>query len=171
MLKVKWFFALQCVFQACAIMSYTLSEDTYFNKFPVNFVAFLVLKSKLITNVYNLSLVYVHYFGYRKVKYLDDGRDYVSSKEFIAIHVTFSVLNSWMTYFVIYNFFSVIKLLDDITEVNLAIETVSVIAMVIMIFECTVYLAYFKDVIFAMVTLLNYIGMYLHNYEGDQNLG
>ena len=76
-----------------------------------------------------------------------------------------------MTYFVIYNFFSVIKLLDDITEVNLAIETVSVIAMVIMIFECTVYLAYFKDVIFAMVTLLSYIGMYLHNYEGDQNLG
>jgi hypothetical protein len=166
-LKVKWFFALQCVFQACAIMSYTLSGEELFNKLPVNFFAFLLLKGNLLSLI---SIVYVHYFGYRKVKYLDDGRDYVSSMEFLAIHVTFSVLNSWMTYFVIYNFFSVIKILDQITDVNLAIETVSVIAMVIMIFESTVYLAYYKDIIFAMVTLLNYIGMYLHNYEGYKNL-
>jgi len=49
--------------------------------------------------------VYAHFFGYRKVKYLDDGRDFVSTKEFFSIHVTFSALSSWMTYFVVYNLF------------------------------------------------------------------
>ena len=112
----------------------------------------------------------MHYFGYRKVKYLDDGRDYVSFMEFLAIHVTFSVLSCWMTYFVTYNLFSLIKIVDEITDVNLALETVSIIAMVIQMFECTVYLAYYKDVIFASVTLLNYIGMYMHNYEGSKDL-
>lgn len=45
-LKVKWFFAVQCLFQACAILSYTLLEDPIFNKLPVKFFAFLLLKSK-----------------------------------------------------------------------------------------------------------------------------
>jgi hypothetical protein len=167
-LKVKWFFAVQCLFQACAILSYTLSENQMFNKLPVNFFAFLLLKSKCLRD--QPLLVYVHYFGYRKVKYLDDGRDYVSFMEFLAIHVTFSVLSSWMTYFVTYNLFSLIKIVDEITDVNLALETVSIIAMVIQMFESTVFLAYYKDVIFASVTLLNYIGMYMHNYEGKKDL-
>jgi hypothetical protein len=101
MLKVKWFFALQCLFQTIALMSFTLSEEKWFNKYPVNFVAFLLLK------------LYIHYFGYRRVKYLDDGRDYVSFKEFIAVHVTFSVLNCWITYFVILNFFQFIKIWSE----------------------------------------------------------
>ena len=33
-----------------------------------------------------------------------------------------------------------------------------------MMFETTVYLAYYKDIIFAIITLLNYIGMYLNGY-------
>jgi hypothetical protein len=37
-------------------------------------------------------------------------------------------------------------------------------------FETSVYLAYYKDVIFAIVALLNYIGMYLHRYD-DSNQG
>jgi len=83
-------------------MSFILSEEKLFNKYPVNFAAFLVLKSKYLLIIF---IVYVHYFGYRRVKYMDDGRDYVSFKEFLSIHVTFSVLNSWMSYFVIFNFF------------------------------------------------------------------
>jgi len=47
-LKVKWFFAVQCLFQACAILSYTLSEDQMFNKLPVNFLAFLLLKGNCL---------------------------------------------------------------------------------------------------------------------------
>lgn len=114
---------------------------------------------------HHFSIVYVHYFGYRRIKYLDDGRDYVSSKEFLAIHVTFSVLNSWMTYFVIFNFFQFVKNWNGIIVIDEELEYAGIIAMVIMMFETTVYLAYYKDVVFAMVTLLNYIGMYIHNYD------
>ena len=113
----------------------------------------------------------MHCFGYKRVKYLDDGRDYVSFKEFLSIHVTFSVLNSWMTYFVIFNFFSFVKIWGKINYIDQELEFFGIIAMVIMMFETVVYLAYYKDVIFAMVTLLNYIGMYIHNYEEKHETG
>lgn len=156
MLKVKWCFALQCIFQTAAIMSFTLSEQKWFNRYPVNFAAFFFLK------------VYIHYFGYRRVKYLDDGRDYVSFKEFLAIHVTFSVLNCWITYFVIYNFFQFVKIWNGIERFNEYLEYAGIVAMVVIMFETTVYLAYYKDIIFAMVTLLNYIGMYIHSYDEEK---
>jgi len=35
---------------------------------------------------------------YGRVKYKDDGRELVGFIEFITIHVTFSVLNAWMSY-------------------------------------------------------------------------
>ena len=56
---------------------------------------------------------YVHYFGYRWVKYLDDGRDYVSIKEFFSVHVTFSVLNSWVSYFTFFIILRYTKFLID----------------------------------------------------------
>ena len=37
--------------------------------------------------------------------------------------------------------------------------------MTVMMFEATVYLAYYKDIMFAFITLLNYIGMYLYNRD------
>lgn len=109
--------------------------------------------------------MYVHYFGYRRVKYLDDGRDYVSFKEFLSIHVTFSVLNSWMTYFVYFNLFQFIKIIEDAQKIDPYQEFIGIVAMVAIMFETVVYLAYYKDVIFAMITLLNYVGMYIHNQE------
>jgi hypothetical protein len=83
---------VQCFLQAIATLSYTtLGEIPYINKgtnyIPISVIAFILLK------------FYVHYFGYRRVKYLDDGRDYVSIKEFFSVHVTFSVINSWVSYF------------------------------------------------------------------------
>jgi hypothetical protein len=53
--------------------------------------------------------LYVHIFGYRRVKYLDDGRDCVSVKEFFSVQVTFSVLNSWVSYFLYYNLLVYLK--------------------------------------------------------------
>ena len=37
-------------------------------------------------------------FLYGRVKYKDDGRELVSIVEFITIHVTFPVLNAWISY-------------------------------------------------------------------------
>jgi hypothetical protein len=34
-----------------------------------------------------------------------------------------------------------------------------------MVFESTINLAYYKDVIFSLITLMNYIGMYLFNFD------
>jgi hypothetical protein len=106
----------------------------------------------------------VHYFGYRKIKYLDDGRDYVSIKEFISVHCTFSVINSWMTYFLCYHLFDYLKTLIS-SDYLRAEEYMGIVAMILMAFETTIYLAYYKDVIFSMITLLNYIGMYFNNFE------
>jgi hypothetical protein len=39
----------------------------------------------------------------------------------------------------------------------------SIIAMVVIMFETTIYLAYYKDIVFALVSLINYAGMYVNN--------
>ena len=39
----------------------------------------------------------------------------------------------------------------------------SIIAMVVIMFETTIYLAYYKDIVFALVSLVNYAGMYINN--------
>ena len=40
----------------------------------------------------------VQYMIYEPVKYKDDGRDVVTMADFITIHVTFPVMNAWVTY-------------------------------------------------------------------------
>jgi len=63
-----------------------------------------------------------------------------------------------------------VKIWNGIERFNEYLEYAGIVAMVVIMFETTVYLAYYKDVIFAMVALLNYIGMYIHNYE-EEKLG
>lgn len=58
----------------------------------MSFIAFMILK------------LIVHIFGYNKIKYKDDGRDYVRPIEFISIHMTFSILHAWITYLAVFNF-------------------------------------------------------------------
>lgn len=53
---------------------------------------------------------------------------------------------------------------DDNTAKNLE-KSMTLVAVILMMFEATVYLAYYKDIIFAMITLLNYIGMYLNTED------
>ncbi len=49
-----------------------------------------------------LIVVLVQLFLYRRVKYKDDGRELVSMVEFITIHVTFPILNAWISYMLAY---------------------------------------------------------------------
>lgn len=107
LLKVKWFFSLQCIFQTLAIISFKnlklfdkLLQLMGLKNFPLSVISFFFLK------------LYVHYFGYKRIKYLDDGRDYVSIKEFFSVHCTFSVINSWTTYFLCYNLFVYLQILE-----------------------------------------------------------
>lgn len=41
----------------------------------------------------------------------------------------------------------------------------ALVAVILMMFEATVFLAYYKDIMFAMITLLNYIGIYMNLEE------
>lgn len=88
--------------QTLAIIAFTSYDE--FSKYFIPFGMFLLLKGIYICYL-TLSIVFIHYRTYKKVIYKDDGRDYVDFKEFISIHVTFSVLHSWVTYFLIFNFF------------------------------------------------------------------
>lgn len=45
-----------------------------------------------------MRIVLIQVFLYGRVKYKDDGRELVSIVEFITIHVTFPVLNAWISY-------------------------------------------------------------------------
>lgn len=90
-------------------------------------------------------IVFIHYRTYKKVIYKDDGRDYVDKKEFVSIHVFFSVLHSWITYFCIFNFFKSITIIlfndgptiND-TVLNLSFEYWGVAALLIMLIEMCV---------------------------------
>ena len=119
----------------------------FLDKIPLSVITFFLLK------------LYVHYFGYRRIKYLDDGRDYVSIKEFFSVHCTFSVIHSWTTYFLCYNLFVYLQDVFKGDEYKLLDDYMSIVAMILMAFESTIYLAYYKDVIFSLITLINYIGM------------
>mmetsp|Transcript_10322 Transcript_10322/g.7713 ORF Transcript_10322/g.7713 Transcript_10322/m.7713 type:complete len:128 (+) Transcript_10322:183-566(+) len=117
-----------------------------------------------------------------KIKYRDDGRDFVSVTEFIAIHLTFSVLHSMLTYYVMYSLMYNLEIEfcnidNDISDINIAnckiigVQYLSwcIIAMWAIFIEMVIYLAYYKDVIFSFITCANYIGMlmYLLNPDDD----
>lgn len=104
----------------------------------------------------------MHVFAYRKIKYKDDGRDYVSPLEYISIHMTFSVLHAWISYFMMFNFFQSLTIIVKKLPFNLIpIEVFAIIALTLILIEMCIYLAYFKDIIFSLVTLVNYIGLLL----------
>lgn len=88
-------------------------------------------------------------------------------KEYISIHVTFSVLHSWITYFVIFNLFNSVYYNKNSLMPNflltIDVKMWGVIAMVVMLVEMCIYLAYYKDIIFSTITLVNYVGMFLQN--------
>jgi hypothetical protein len=148
--KIKWAFVFQCVIQTVACLTFSIPQlDGYF----IPLFIFFFLK------------IYVHIFVYTKIKYKDDGRDYVSLKEFLSIHFTFSVLHACLTYYVIYSLMANLELQFCINQEQpcmlLGIEfiTWNVFALIIIAIEMSVYLAYYKDVIFCFITLANYVGM------------
>ena len=49
-----------------------------------------------------VGLKLISLWMYQRVKYQDDGRDLVNGIDFMAIHVSFSLINAWMTYTCLY---------------------------------------------------------------------
>ena len=125
----------------------------------------------------------LHFLIYRTVKYKDDGRDVVTLIDFISIHITFPYISAWVTYQIVYTasitlcamcpdegspnsqndwaFCATYWTPDlDLFYYNLTVEPSKVAFMLIFI-EMSIYLTYYKDVIFSLVTLINYAGMFI----------
>lgn len=107
--------------------------------------------------------VFAHYYGYTNIKYKDDGRDYVTLSEYVSIHMTFSVMHSWITYFMFYNLFQSLKVIKPITDDEL--EVIAIFGVIIMLLEMCIFLTEYKDVVFGLVTMLCFVGMFV--FEDD----
>ena len=46
---------------------------------------------------------------YRKVKYHDEGNEYVSRSEFFAVHINFAVVEAWISYLLLFSIFVSVK--------------------------------------------------------------
>ena len=90
--------------------------------------------------------------------------------EFITIHMLFSYLNAWITYQLIYTLLWNIESIEernttdpyhDIDSYYRKTSTIPAkIAFIVIFFEMSINLTYYKDVVFSFCTLINYIGMF-----------
>ena len=57
-----------------------------------------------------------------------------------------------------------------IFEDNFVVSFVIIISMIALAAEMCIYLSYYKDVVFAFITLANYVGMLVNMYYPDSNV-
>jgi hypothetical protein len=164
-----------------ALVSYSYTAGTkisYFVLIPL--VSLIMLKSKCTSTD---CTVVLHYLIYSTVKYKDDGRDVVTMIDFLSIHVTFPYISAWVTYQIVYTAsIALCALCPDegssispndmafcakfqTTDVKrfyyyLTVET-SKVAFVLIFVEMSIYLTYYKDIVFSFTTLVNYTGMFI----------
>jgi hypothetical protein len=172
--KVRYTFLFYSIFLALGLLGFSFR---YIKLFVKPYFLFRYVREYFIPTIILLfTKVIVHFYGYSNLKYKDDGRDYVSPSEFISIHMTFSILHSWLSYFLLLNFFQSFTYLDKTSKdiydkitsyVNLT--NLAKILLSLMAAETCIFLAEYKDVIFALVTQFCLLGMYFYdaNHELD----
>lgn len=170
MLKIKFsFMALCLLFMILFVLASALESQSQLNKY--------LNATLVILEIFLLKIV-IYLFIYRPIKYKDDGRELVSWFEFLTIHVTFPVLNAWVTYQLVYNVFIILATTcpfpvqentffwctsqdtDDATVYYYDLFLVpSQLTYMIIIIEATINLAYYKDVVFGFMVLIEFSGM------------
>jgi len=86
-----------------------------------------------------LMKIYSHYFIYHQIKYHDEGNAFVSRLEFFTLHVTFSMIEAWITYLMLFSAFQVlVQYLNSRGEIEEAekneyIQSLGVLAMVVIL--------------------------------------
>lgn len=118
---------------------------------------------------------------YSAVKYKDDGRDIVSLADFITIHVTFPAINAWISYQIFFlaeltftyicddhQLFDFDNFCMDFRQKNQdgpgiffydSLLLPSLVFLCLLFIEASIHLTYYKDVAFALTTLLSFGGM------------
>jgi len=186
LLKIKFWFIALCLLMALSLItiSYTDSKILYFVMIP--FASLLILKCKSSTYFNHLKVV-LHALIYRRVKYKDDGRDLVTVADFVALHVTFPFINAWVSYQIVYvssialcamcpdkgakgskddwSFCKKYVTADTARFYYILCVQPSKAAFALIFVEMSLYLTYYKDVIFSLLTLVNFVGMLIVSYE------
>ena len=176
-----------CVMIALAVLSFAGATSTY-KKSHFTWLLFLPLTCFILVKLIISRLIY------SKIKYKDDARENVSFFDFLTIHVTFAMMNAWITYYIFElleltiasscpsNLFTLLQ--DDsypkfcykdihaYTDIkqreiyfyNLLVLPSKILFCIIFL-EMSIYVAYYKDGIFATMTLVNYLGMLLVAYQ------
>ena len=178
LLKIKFSFGVLCILLTMSILMYSLLfADNAFKYSIFTVGSFAILKLQL------------HYLIYAQVKYKDDARDVVTVWDFLTIHCTFSVFNAWISYqllFVIFTTLTVLcpgpeeqdksslawckRMAEGLTEQEYYYRMFvqpSKFAYLLIFAEMSCYMAYYKDVIFGLITLLNYSGMLFNTNRQD----
>ena len=123
MLKIRFNFVILCVMLTTVIfMSPYLNTEWIFGIFILlKFVGYHTL--------------------YRKVKYSDDGRELVSLVDFVTIHVTFPVMNAWLSY-------------QTLLQGTFIFPEVYELFYLLLTVETCINLAYYNDIIHGLSLVL-----------------
>ena len=90
--KLRFRFALLILFLCAFVVVYALGETT--SQYWITPAVCAVVK------------IYEYFAIYSRVKYLDDGHDFVSRLEFICLHMTFSFCSAWLSYILVFCIFN-----------------------------------------------------------------
>lgn len=102
---------------------------------------------------------YEYFLIYNRIKYHDDGHDFVSRLEFVCLHLTFSFCSAWLTYITVFSTFNSMSF--DSHEGNFlgwSILNWEKLFQVLIFSEACINLACYKDVFFALMMALVFIG-------------
>ena len=175
-LKIKFSFAFLCCLMAVSVLSFSfLSKNFRIYTLFEAVLLFILLKGVL------------HFLIYKTTKYKDDGRDLVNMIDFISIHCTFPAMNAWISYQTLYVLFmtmaaicpneytdkegDLLKICDSYKSLDkdlyyyVLMVSPSKIAFIVIFVEMAVFIAYYKDVVFSLITLVNFCGMYYNSYK------
>ena len=88
-------YAVLCLLLAGLAALYALGEE---------------LSAIFITPAFAIGVkIFAHLGLYARLKYHDDGHDFVSRLEFLSLHLTISLLAAWLTYICAFSMFNSIS--------------------------------------------------------------
>lgn len=189
LLKIKFSFCLLCILLTLSMFTFQLFIEVQKQNEYYIFFLFIPLGGYFV-----LKLV-SHYLIYRRIKYKDDGRELVNFADFVTIQMTFPAINCWITYQLLYSVFRAMAELcpidnnipaegmlrnfcPDYWPTDMVVDPAqkqimmynwlvpwSIASTFIIFTEVSMYVAYYKDVVFGFVSLVNYAGMLMMTWQ------
>jgi hypothetical protein len=93
----------------------------------------------------------------------------VSRAEFLSVHINFSMIHAWVSYLILFSMFVGAREIyhyqnyvigEPSNFIKFSIEGWAVIGLIFMAVEMSIYIAYYKDIMFAFINVTVFIGIY-----------